>query len=182
MNNLLRVTEILKPYMEENPRATPGSLAEEMYFQRGSFVHDWCAAYSKKIWMPIVVDEYLGYIASFRTWFDKYVVKVFFVEQEFRDEDLGFSGRPDLGCILRGDEEGVLPDYKTSAATQRWWQGQNAAYLHLVQKAGFPIKRAGSLKLNADGKPAKFIPCDVPKEAFAAFLSALNAYRYFKKS
>jgi hypothetical protein len=175
---LIRVSDVLDPY--KNSYVTPGSMAEEAYFQRGSFVHLWNLNYARKIWTPITIEDYRGYIESFRTWFDKYVVKIFFVEQEFRDEDLGFKGRPDIGCLLRGEGSGVLPDYKTSATTQRWWQGQNAAYLHLVQKAKLPITRAGSLKLNADGRPAKFIPCDVPKEAFAVFLSALNARRYFR--
>jgi hypothetical protein len=177
-NQLFRVSEILEPYKKSY--AIPGSIAEEMYFLRGTKVHEWCAAYAKSIWMPISLDEYKGYCESFRNWFDKYVVKVFFVEQEFKDEDLGFSGRPDIGCLLRGENEGILPDYKTSATTQRWWQGQGAAYLHLAQKAGYPVTRAGSLKLKADGGTAKFIPCDIPAEAFAAFLSALNAHRYFK--
>ena len=178
MNDLIRVSDVLRPYQDWS--AVPDRYIGPA-LERGSIVHAFCANYARKIWTPITLEEYRGYVESFRTWFDKYVVKVFFVEQEFKDEDLGFSGRPDIGCLLRGETEGVLPDYKTSATTQRWWIGQNAAYLHLVKKAGFPISRAGSLKLNADGRPAKFIPCNVPNEALAAFLSGLNAYRYFKE-
>ena len=178
MNDLIRVSDVLRPYQDWS--AVPDRYMEPA-LERGSFVHLWCRNYALKIWTPVSLDQYRGYIESFRGWFDRYVQKVFFVEQEFKDEDLGFSGRPDIGCLLRGETEGLLPDYKTSTTNQRWWIGQSAAYLHLVKKAGFPISRAGSLKLNPDGRAAKFIPCDVPNEAFAAFLSGLNALRYFRR-
>lgn len=176
---LIRVTEVLSPYQDFSK--VPDRFMEPA-LERGSKVHLWCANYARSLWCPITLEDYRGYIESFKGWFDKYVEKVFFVEQRFDDPDLGITGQPDIGCLLKGESEGILPDYKTSATTQRWWLGQNALYLHLVQKAGFLIKRAGSLKLKANGSPAKFVPCDVPQEAFKAALSAINAYRYFKKS
>lgn len=177
---LIHITEVLRLYQNKNPRVLQGSLVEEVYFERGSAVHLFCSNYAKNLW-GFLPEEYKGYAESFMNWFDKYVVKVYFVEETFDNLDLGITGQPDLGCLLRDEKFGILADLKTSAITQRWWLSQNAAYLHLVQKKYPMITRAGALKLDKDGKTAKFIPCDVPQEAFSAFLSALNAYRYFKE-
>jgi hypothetical protein len=179
MNDLIRVTEVLKPFIDSY--VEEGSLAQELYFKRGIFVHEWCANYAKKIWKPIELDDYRGYVECFRYWFDKYVQEVIFIEQRFDDRAWGFTGQPDLACVLRGEITGTLIDYKTSAVTQKWWMGQLGAYYHLAQQFPFPIEKAGALQLFDDGRKAQFVVCDDPKEAFAAFLSALNAYRYFKR-
>jgi len=177
MNNLIRVTDVLNLYFDHS------SIRDDLLdaaSERGKFVHLWAKNYSKGIWTPITYDEYRGYLESFRDWFDKYVVKVFFVEKRFDDPDLGFTGQPDLGCILRGESDPLIVDYKTSAMTQKVWLCQVSAYIELARKNGIPVKRGGSLKLNGEGRSAKFVPVDYSAEAFSIFLSALNAHRWLR--
>jgi len=177
MNDLIRVSDVLRPYQDWS--AVPDRYMEPA-LERGSIVHLWCRNYALKIWMPVSLDQYRGYIESFRGWFDRYVQKVFFVENRFDDPDLGFTGQPDLGCILRGETDPLIVDYKTSAMTQKVWLCQVSAYIELARKNGIPVKRGGSLKLNGEGRSAKFVPVDYSAEAFSIFLSALNAHRWLK--
>jgi hypothetical protein len=173
------VTECLGPYYDFSN--VPAHRMEEGRI-RGSAVHQWNANYALGIWSPPLPGEYRGYTKSFKDWFNEFVCEVLLVEERLIDADLGFTGKPDIVVILKGEEGPIVPDYKTAAAPGnqlRVWQAQNAAYLHLVNKRGIPAKRGGDLLLKADGSTAQFIPCENSPEAFAAFLSALNAYRYF---
>lgn len=175
------VTQIIKPFIKPNFILEHGSIAEEAYLQRGSEVHRWASNYARAIWSKIP-PLYEGYCESFKKWFDDWVIKVLFVEQEFIDPVLGFKGHPDFACLLSGENDPVLIDLKTSQTNHKWWQAQIAAYLHLVQINGFPsIKRAGALKLKQDGSIATFVTCEIPQKAFQAFLWALNCYRFFLK-
>jgi len=61
---------------------TPDRLA--FAAERGSAVHGSCAAYARRL--PIILpDNAVPYFESFRGWFDSYVRRAIFVEDEFID-------------------------------------------------------------------------------------------------
>jgi hypothetical protein len=170
------VTKILQKY---NDFSMISEETMERAAARGIEVHSYCAAFAKGMWTPPLPDHLAGYGESFKNWFSDYVTKVILVEPELFDNDLGFSGHPDLIAILRGDEFPSIIDFKTPVTTGKTWSAQIGAYLHLAKKRGIDARRGGALKLKADGSAASFIPCDDALQTFAIFLSALNAHRYF---
>ena len=147
--------------------------------QRGTQVHAYSAAYSRKLWVPRVPEDCAGYFQSFVSWSDTMVEEVLFVETEFIDDKLGYIGHPDLGVILKGGI-GALIDLKTPVALQKVWKAQLAAYLKPVQKKFPQIKKAGSLRLDPDGGTAKMAWYDESERDFAAFVNLLFAFKYFK--
>ena len=140
---------------------------------RGKAVHAYCAAYALGLWAP-EPKEHAGYCLSFRRWFDMMVVEVHSVEQQFIDEVLGFTGTPDFTGILKGDTDTAVVDWKTPVTLNPVWDAQTAAYQHLTK-----AKRRGSLRLDPDGKEAKFKAYSNDNQAFQAFLNALVAHKYF---
>jgi hypothetical protein len=70
-------------------------------------------------------------------------------------------------------------DYKTPIKATRAWQAQLAAYKHLVDQV-VPVITGIALQLDPTGKPAKAVYLKNYHEALAGYISALNAYRYFK--
>ena len=148
--------------------------------EEGILVHEYAKNYASGLWAPIRGDV-LGYCLSFRNWFSKYVSQVFAVEKELEDDDLGIICHIDLIGRLTGDKNGDLSiiDYKTGLTTGRTWQSQVAVYIHIANKNGFAVKRGGDLKLKKNGGVAQYIPCDTKGQDLAAFISALNAHRFY---
>ena len=153
---------------------------------RGVLVHDVCERYAsgRLFFCSGMQPQIKGYFQSFKNWFDQYVEKVIFVEKQFKHSVYGYTGRLDLGCVIRG--EGVfVGDYKTPILEGPGWCGQLAAYKELWQDdrsiQGLPkLEISGmSLRLSAEGKPARGIRYDYADADFTAFLNALTAYRYF---
>lgn len=174
------VTEVLKPYLDFT-NVDPNQL--DFASQRGTKVHELCAAYAQKIWIPSIPEYVTGYFQSFKNWFDAQVKRVFLVEEELKDHIFGIIGTPDLIVEMR-TEGIVLLDNKTPIRFFRVWKGQIAAYLYLARtytELGNSIKKGGSLQLDPKGGIAKLTWCPDEKADFAAFLSALNAMRYFKE-
>lgn len=155
--------------------------------ERGSLVHDICEKYVLgKLYLPDLIPVHVrGYFASFKNWYIANVDRVFFVEKTFEDPVYGFRGRIDLGCHIKG--EGVfVVDYKTPILEGSGWCGQLAAYRHLWMKNAVNLDprfcsevHCMSLRLHAEGKPARAIRYDYAEDDFSAFLNALVAYRYF---
>jgi hypothetical protein len=175
--SLYRVTEVISDYSDFS-MVPPDVL--NMASERGTAVHALCAAYAKGIYTP-VPEPYGGYLNSFMSWFDSEVYRVIDLERRFTHKAFGFTGQPDLIVVLYNGEI-VLIDLKTPVTKYKTWKAQLAAYLRLA-RAEYPgIKKAGSLRLNPDGKTATMDWLE-PKEelvAFNAFLSKLNADRYFR--
>ena len=140
---------------------------------RGTAVHRYCQAYALGAW-AIEPEGFEGYCESFRRWFDSYVLEVISVEQEYRDDQFGFIGHPDLVAFLKGMEGQAVIDYKTPVAKGGTWELQLSAYKHLSKS-----QNAGSLRLLPDGgvPVMDWIPDD-PK-LFNLFLCCLNLRRYF---
>ena len=173
MMDLIRVSDVLGPFLDKTWLTDGGR-------DRGSSVHLANANYARGAWMPKLIDDYQRYFESFQRWFDKYVKKVHLVETILEDPDYGFCGTLDI-IVTMTDGVMTLPDYKTGKAKMRITLGQVAANKHLARKNGFPVERTGALYLKEDGAQAVFDPYPESERDLVAFLSALNAYRYFRK-
>jgi len=140
---------------------------------RGSAVHRYCQAYAMGAW-AIEPEGFEGYCESFRRWFDSVMVEVYTVEQEFRDDQFGFLGHPDIVARIAGNKGITVVDYKTPVGKGTTWELQLSAYRHLTK-----AQYAGHLRLDPAGGVPKmdWVPDD-PK-LFNLFLSALNLRRYF---
>lgn len=151
-----------------------------MASERGSRVHAICASLAQKLFVSHrqITPDIEDYIQSFNQWFE-YVDEVILVEQELVDPNLGFIGHPDLIVKMKGNQHLTLIDLKTPKIIGKTWRSQIAAYWHLVELE-FKIDRGGSLRLKDNGGFPIFDEYTYSRNAdFAAFLSALNAWRYF---
>lgn len=175
------VTKVLEPFIDFS-MIPPDVLNHAA--ARGTRVHNICLnVYAAGVPVLMVPEEVKPYFESFRAWFDDYVSKTIWIEEEFIDDAFGIVGHVDLVCILI-DGRVVVVDLKTPVTEGPTWKAQLSAYRYLVNKQTdieIPEKNGCmSLKLKPNGRPAKAIPYQYSGDDFAAFMSALNAYRYFK--
>lgn len=172
------VTQVLSVYQDFS--MVPDHILH-MASERGTRVHAICASLAQGLFVShrMITPDVEGYIQSFNQWFE-YVDEVVFVEGALVDPKLGFVGHPDLVVKMRGDTYLTLVDLKTPTIIGKTWRAQIAAYWHLARKE-FKIKRCGSLRLKQNGGFPIFDEYTKSRhEDFAAFLSTLNAWRYFK--
>jgi hypothetical protein len=174
MSDLPRVTEVLSPYVDFS-RIAPDVL--EAASDRGVRVHNCCAAYAKRIYVGPVDADCNGYVESFLVWFNKYVATVLAVEFELVSP-FGYVGHADLIVRLKDGRVAVV-DLKTPLAGSKTWKAQIAAYKRAATE--FSPDVAGTLQLHPEGKAPKMTWLEDEVMAFNAFLSALNAQRYFGK-
>lgn len=179
--NYPSVTQVLGPFSGMEA-VRPDIL--EAACQRGTAVHTPCLARAAGLFCLEVEPKLKGYVDSFGLWFDSFVEKVIAVEPHLVDEILGYTGTPDLILKLKSESLLVICDLKTSKAAGKTWCGQLAGYKNLAIKNGYVnMKRIGrvfSLRLRADGSMPLADEYIYSDRDFAAFMSALNAYRYFK--
>ena len=176
------VTEVLSPYSGYD-KIPPWHL--EKAAERGTIVHAHCAAFALGKWAPTPREEYRGYVQSGIRWIEEYVDEVLLAEEELEDPELCYCGHPDL--IVRSRKLGgvILPDLKTPVALHRKiWGAQVVAYERLAKadpRYDLPdIDRVGSLRLDAQGKMARFDDLTGNRVAYwAAFYGALMALRFF---
>jgi hypothetical protein len=175
----IRVTEPLSIWFRDATQGVNPALIDAAA-ERGTAAHSYFAAHCQNLFVPALPEEIQGYFESFKTWFDKYVDHVFFVEQEMTDEALGLVGHSDAGLRLV-DGRVVIVDWKTPVAESKTWGPQISAYLHLAKK-NRPEKYVGCMALQPkrDGGTAKATVYQYSDEMFAIYSSALNCYRYFK--
>ena len=177
-SNLPSVTQVLSPFVDYS--RVPEHILS-MASERGSRVHAVCAANLLGVWHQPVTEEIAGYVESFRRWADLAVESVSAVEPEMEDAALGYCGHIDAILRIKGDGCESVADIKTPAVCMLTWRAQLAAYRNLAEVNGHTISRVFSLRLDKDGGRAKVDEYTGTVRAdFAAFLSALNAYRYFK--
>ena len=170
------VTKVLGNYVDFS--AIPDQILHRAC-QRGTAVHSACAALAVGAYVP-VPTHLSGYVVSFKNWFESFVAKTLVIEQRFYDHALGYDGQPDFVFeMITGTIN--LVDIKTPVTESKTWCAQLAAYKVLVED-NLPIKidRCMALQLRENGSEAKAIPYDYTVDDFTAFLSALNADRYFK--
>ena len=97
-----------------------------------------------------------GYLKSLTDWKRDYVQEVVAVEPELVAPKLGVKGHPDAILRIRGDEGLSLVDWKTPKPLSLSWRIQLAGYKILCEHNGYRIARVASLRLDANGGPAKF--------------------------
>ena len=176
--DFVSVTEALAPFQDFS-KISPETLTRAT--ERGKWIHAAAAALAIGFYVPPVPPQYAGYVLSFKNWFRLNVKKVIAVERTFTDPVRKIIGRPDLICILIDQTDADVIDHKTPIAEGPTWCAQCAAYLNLVNLNGITVRRSGSLRLDPLGNPAKMNWYEGREAAdYAAFLNALNAYRYFK--
>ena len=172
------VTTCLNPFF---PRNIPAHLLKTAC-ERGTKTHSICLdVYAKGIPVLGIPPECAGYFESFRNWFDLYVKEVFFLEERMADPVYCYNGKPDAGVKL-ADDRCVILDIKTPLAESPTWKMQGAGYLNLARIHYPEIPWGGfmSLRLRPNGSPAKATVYEDQDRDFAAFLSALNVYRYIQ--
>jgi hypothetical protein len=150
--------------------------------ERGTIVHDACFGIVLGLpFTPITAEgrAVVGYVNSFRRWFDAVVDDVIFRERRIIDNEHGFHGEPDL-LVKAKHGEIMLIDIKTPITKSKGWRLQLAAYSRLCTLAGYAVDRIGSLRLSPEGKTPKVDWYEGNRlQDFAVFLSALNVYRFF---
>jgi len=172
------VTQVLAPFADYS--SVPAHVLE-LASERGSRVHAICAARLAGLWHPPITVDVAGYVESFQRWADLAVESVSMVEPEMEDPALGYCGHLDAILRIWGDSGESVADLKTPATALRTWRAQLAAYRNLAEANGHKISRVFSLRLDKTGGRAKVDEYTGTTRAdFAAFLSALNAYRYLK--
>jgi hypothetical protein len=175
-SNFPSVTAILAPWTDYS--TIPPNVLQAAS-ERGTAVHKICALKIQGLWHS-VPPELAGYVKSFDDW-ARVVSDVILVEPEMEDAALGYCGHPDLLVRIKGDSGLSLVDLKTPAACMPTWRPQLAAYRGLARINGYEISRVFSLRLAKDGGRAKVDEyTGTVGQDMAGFLSALNAYRYFK--
>lgn len=172
------VTQCINPWVDFS-KIPPDRL--DYASQRGIEVHRSCLAYAKGL-LPILNSDYQGYLDSFLRWHGSHFTLIM-GEERLVDEDLGYSGTPDLFGMFGGHQTALI-ELKTPVTAQKSWRLQLAAYSKLIQKKFRDIypdapELIGSLQLNPDGKVPKMIWYEKGMEDFNLFLSALNLYRFF---
>lgn len=174
--NYPSVTTVLQPYGSYD-HVDPEVLARAA--DRGKRVHDVAAALGQGFYVP-VSEECAGYILSFKNWFYANVKEVVAVEREYIHPTRRYIGHPDIVFVHIEDFIAVV-DYKTPVGLLRPWACQCVGYLELIRANGIDVKKAGSLRLDPMGGPAKMQWYDQAEgPALAAFLGALTAWHYLK--
>lgn len=177
-SKLPSVTQVLAPFVDYS-RIPEHVLTRAS--ERGSRVHAICAARLAGLWHPPITPDVAGYVESFQRWADLAVESVTMVEPEMEDPVLGYCGHMDAILRIKGDDGESVADLKTPATAMRTWRAQLAAYRNLAEVNGHKISRVFSLRLDKAGGRAKVDEYTGTTQAdFAAFLSALNAWRYLK--
>ena len=172
-----RVTSILAPYSDFS-MIPPDTLAAAA--ERGTAVHDACAAYGLGLWSS-VPEDLKGYFDSFRRWFDIYVQDAIAVETELVNEVWRYVGHADLIAKVVGYVTAMpviaVIDYKTPVTASRSWRMQIAAYVEAARK-DYSVYIGGALQLSKDGGLPKMTWVEDQNQAFAAFTGTLSGWNY----
>lgn len=147
---------------------------------RGTLVHEAIACELRGLPVLDLRDDCVGYLLSWRKWFELMVTKVIAVERRIECPLHNITGQLDAVVELGHEELYTIPDWKTPTSKSKLWRGQCAAYRYLADLE-YPgkIGRYGCVRLYRDGSMAKFDEYKDYERDFAAYLSLLYAYRYF---
>lgn len=175
-----RVTEILNPFTSYD-KVPPNIL--ERAAARGTTVHALCAGLAKDEWIPdgMIGEEYLGYVKSFKQWAKHQVKKFVIIEKRYHDDFRGYSGQLDF-VVQGNDGELYLVDLKTSAAPQKTYPIQMAAYDNLLRQHQVKVKGAMLVYLDKDGEFPEIDYIEDFNEQWSVFCSALHCWNYFKRT
>ena len=157
---------------------------------RGTRAHDLFAAYARGLFIPKVDWDCQGYFKSYTTWYDRHVIRPLLVEERLTDDKvLGVTGQIDLIAELRDiyPDRNILAllDNKTALQQSSTWKAQISTYwMGLAARLlpyGSQIEKAGTIRLNPDGKPAKVDWVENPLKEYNAWLNAFYSFKHFVK-
>lgn len=169
------VTEILSPYIAKD------WFTDESR-DRGTAVHAAISAHLQGVWVKPLAPDHQPYFDSARRWIDLAVDKVILVETRLKDHGLKYCGKPDLVCVLNGDDVKSLVDFKTAQAESNWWKIQTAAYRQLcVVGTQIVTDRAVSVRTKKDGTGCLTNDHKRFRENINLFMGALNLWKFFKE-
>ena len=170
------VTEVISPYINKD------WFTDESR-DRGSAVHAAISAHLQGLYMLQLAPDHQPYFDSARRWIDLAVDKVILVEERLEDPEMGYCGKPDLVCKIKGSASYVLPDFKTAQAKYKWWEIQGAAYRHLViTNKEIWVLSSMSVRAKKDGSGCLIDEHSGNRVAdFNIFTGLLNAHKFFSK-
>lgn len=171
-------TEILKAHVDRR-------WFKQEHLDRGNAVHAMVAADLRGL-IPAAKEKNISYFLSYLE-FKKHIEEIFIVEERLVDEDLGYTGQPDLVAKLDGEFNNwiCVIDWKTSMSRSHYWGPQVASYKNLVEKEyALPIDRCMTVRLrqpSQKGRPAlhNIFSVEQTKLHWQVFTGELINYNFF---
>ena len=174
-----RVSEVLS-YYKDFSSVDKETLKRSQ--EKGTLAHDYCEFYALNLLLQEPENHVKGYVKSFKNWFDQYVTELVGTEERLLWEELRITGRYDMIVKIKGSDENVLIDIKTSKTHSNTWPLQTAAYVFMktlsLRKNSVVFRRA-TLMIKQDGSEAKFTEYTNYEKDLNCFQSACSVYRYF---
>jgi len=149
---------------------------------RGTAFHQAAWSAVQDLFLAKVDSSIDGYLKSLKVWLElarsEMGFEVIAGEIELTHPALHYKGHPDLIAMVSGKM--ALIDWKTPAVEdKKSWPLQLAAYWELAKVNGFPIEKAGALRLDKNGGPAKMSWYDSQAYHLSVFLSMTIVERYY---
>lgn len=117
------------------------------------------------------------YVDKVKDWFTANVEEAIVVEKPFHWKAMGFAGRIDLICRMRGDKQNSVVDLKRVYAVSKITALQTAAYMMgAAECLKIKVKRRFALHIPAEG-PCKAVEFTTVGD-WGGFMHALLLYRY----
>lgn len=174
-----RVTQPLSLYSDFS-KVPPDVLAKAC--ERGTKVHRLAELHVLGEWFPDPSDDSLGYLNSFRRWYNSMIDELISSEHRFYDESLKLTGAVDLVAVLVGDSKPSIIDIKTGSVPSSCWSLQLAAYQYLHnhhEGVKHCAERRIALKLDKDGGVPKILEYTQHNRDLDLYFSALKLWRFF---
>jgi len=192
----VRVTDIISRQSTELRNVPLEILANACL--RGDKVHAYCTAWARDLWVSDVEEEYKPYFDAFVQWASANVEEVLHTSNRLYDDTLRFTGEFDMIVRLKGSNQVVLLDIKTSSTRSKTWGVQLAAYAHLCKLNGYHFDKVINLHLRKthsplyeikEGEKVMISPPQIKlieiehedvTQYWEIFSSALKCYYYFE--
>ena len=175
----IRVTDVLKPFTNLS-HIDPAVLQNAA--DRGTRVHKYCELYAQNMLIEIPDLDCIGYVNSFKKWFDKNVDQVISLEKRLNHPEYKISGKYDLLIKLKGSDDIILIDIKTPQSPALSWSLQTAAYQLLIEEVlGTFVDWRFCLILDKKGGQAREVKYLADYLDIDLYLSALRLYNHFNK-
>ncbi len=167
-----RISTVLSPF--SGMGAIPPAILKAAC-DRGDAVHKAINGILEGFGEPDKDFEHMGYVDSFRKWWNNQ--PVYKTEDRLFDHDLKLTGQYDL--IYQDKADLVLVDFKTSAKEGKTWALQGSAYDHLIRLTGLQISRIEFVQVMKDGSSPEIF---VYKPDWTMFLKVFEVYQMFFKT
>lgn len=150
--------------------------------ERGTKIHRYAELHMLNSYFPDPDSDLLGYLNSFRRWYDTMVAELISTETRYYDDMLRVTGAIDIVAVLKNDKTPTIIDIKTGSVKSLTWDLQLAMYrqLYNIQKnTKVKAERRIVIQLNKDGKFPKVHEYTKHEHDLKIYLGVLQAYRYF---